>query len=156
MTKKLHQAIREIAREFVLDARRNKQPEFAIAVRELMGRAKDAGISTAGRTPAFCNAIRTKEFLEDGGLDEGLEIVRVDGPESKLSTTVVVHYRFRGAADPAARSDRSARVIHRDNDPLMRLQGVLKGAMREGAAAFLQELRRDRENEQADEGKRVA
>jgi hypothetical protein len=156
MAVKLHQAIREIAREFVSDARRKKQAEFAIAVRELMGRAKDAGISTAGRTPAFCNAIQTKEFLEDDGLDEGLEIVRVDGPESKLSTTVVVHYRFRGTDDRAARSDGSARVIDRDNDPLMRLRGVLKGAMREGAAAFLHELRRDKENEQAGKGKRVA
>ena len=153
---KLHEAIREIAREFVSDARRKKQAEFAIAVRELMGRAKDAGISTAGRTPAFCNAIQTKEFLKEDGQGEGLEIVRVEGPESKLSTTVVVHYRFRSAAYPAAGGDGSARVIDRDSDPLMRLRGVLKGAMREGAAAFLHELRRDKENEQADEGKRVA
>jgi hypothetical protein len=153
---KLHQAIREIAREFVSDARRKKQAEFAIAVRELMGRAKDAGISTAGRTPAFCSAIQTKEFLEDDRLDEGLEIVRVDGPESKRSTTVVVHYRFRGGADPAARSEGPARVIDRDNDPLMRLRGVLKGAMREGAAAFLRELRRDKEDEPGDDRERVA
>jgi hypothetical protein len=153
---KLHQSIRELAREYVSDARRRKQPEFAISVRELMGRAKDAGISTAGRTPAFCNAIQTKEFLHSDAADEALEVVRVDGPQSKLSTTVVVHYRFRRAADPAAGSDGSGRVIDPDNDPLLRLRGVLKGAMREGAAAFLHELRRDKEIEHAEEGKRVA
>jgi len=145
--------IRSIARTaFVIPAHRSSRMEFSIAVRELMNKAEASGISTVQRTPAFCTSIQTREFLQENAL----EILRVDGPASKRSTTVVVHYRFRGAADPPASSDGSARVIDRDHDPLMRLQGVLKGAMREGAAAFLHELRRDKENEQAGEGKRVA
>jgi hypothetical protein len=67
----------------------------------------------------------------------------------------VVHYRFRSLPHSSALFAGTSPVTA-SNDPLMRLRGALKGAMREGAAAFLHELRRDRENEQADEGKKVA
>lgn len=146
---RLHDEIRRIGEnEFVVPARDGGKAEFPIAVRDLITKAGSAGISTVGRVPAFCNAIQTREFLDA----HGLEVVRVEGPKSKLSTTVVVHYRFRNPTESIAGP------IRRDPpaDPLMRLRGVLKGAMREGAAAFLHELRRDKENEQADEGKRVA
>jgi hypothetical protein len=149
---KLHEQIRELAeREFVARSRSAGKTEFVIAVRDLMAKAQAAGISTSGRTPAFCNAIRTLDFLDENGL----EVSGVEGPQSKLSTTVVVHYRFRGVPHSrAGLADLSS--VAAPDDPLMRLRGVLKGAMREGAAAFLQELRRDKENEQHEEGKRVA
>ena len=44
-------------------------------------------------TPQVCNALRSDKFLRENGL----EITAVDGPPSKLSTTVVVHYRAVGA-----------------------------------------------------------
>src|SRR5579859_3698274 len=140
---KLHEQIRKLAeREFVARSRSAGNTEFAIAVRDLMAKAQAAGISTSGRTPAFCNAIRTLDFLDENGL----EVSGVEGPQSKLSTTVVVHYRFRGVPHSPARLAHQPPVTASD-DPLMRLRGVLKGAMREGAAAFLQELRRDREKQ---------
>lgn len=149
--KKLHEQIREIAeRDFIKHSRVAGKLEFGIAVRDLMAKAQAAGLSTSGRTPAFCKAIQTVDFLEDNGL----ELLKVEGPPSKVSTTVVVHYRFRDFAGHSAGLADLSPVA--PGDPLMRLRGVLKGAMREGAAAFLHELRRDGENEQAGEGKRVA
>jgi hypothetical protein len=149
---KLHKQIREIARrEFVEHSRSTGQSEFAIAVRDLMARAQAAGISTSGRTPAFCKAIRTLDFLDENGL----EVSGVEGPQSKLSTTVVVRYRFRSSPDSSAGLAHGL-PLTASEDPLMRLRGVLKGAMREGAAAFLRELRRDKEDERRDDGKKVA
>jgi hypothetical protein len=149
---RLHEQIRKIAeQDFVAHSRSAGKTEFAIAVRDLMAKAQAAGISTSGRTPAFCKAIQTIDFLDHSGL----ELLGVDGPKSKLSTTVVVRYRFRdlgkASTGPADLSPPTA-----SEDPLMRLRGVLKGAMREGAAAFLRELRRDKQDESARDGKRVA
>jgi hypothetical protein len=150
--KRLHEQIREIAeRDFVKNSRVAGKLEFVIAVRDLMAKAQAAGVSTLGRTPAFCKAIQTVDFLENNGL----ELSSVEGPPSKQSTTVVVHYRFRDLPDSSATSGNQSPVAA-SGDPLMRLRGVLKGAMREGAAAFLHELRRDKEDERANEGKRVA
>jgi hypothetical protein len=149
---KLHEQIRGIAeRDFIKHSRAAGKSEFVIAVRDLMAKAQAAGLSTSGRTPAFCKAIQTIDFLEDNGL----ELSSIEGPPSKQSTTVVVHYRFRNLPNSSARLAEPSPVASSE-DPLMRLRGVLKGAMREGAAAFLHELRRDRENEQHEEGKRVA
>ncbi len=143
----LHDEIREIAKlKFVSPAQRASKGTFQIAVKSLMREAEAAGVSTAGRVPAFCNSIRTRDFLDGNGVD----IVGIDGPQSGLGTKVVVHYRFRSVDNG---TDGLARL---EGDPLMRLRGVLKGAMREGAAAFLRELRRDKEDEPVDDGKKVA
>jgi hypothetical protein len=102
-----------------------------------MKAAEAEGISTAQRTPAFCNAIQTRDFLNEAGVER----LRIDGPGSKTSTTVVVWYRFRDAT-PSTSVERSKDPINSE-DPLLEIAGVLKGAIREGAAAFLRELRRD-------------
>ena len=138
----LHEEIRRIAgAKFVAAARRAHQTEFPIRVRDLMTEAEARGVSTAGRVPAFCNSIRTKSFLDIHQIEE----VRVEGPASKLSTTVIVYYRFR---NPSEAMDASTRLS--PEDPLLELSGVLRGAIREGASAFLRELRRDREPENRD------
>jgi len=132
----LHDEIRKIASsKFVLPAHQAHRGEFSIAVKALMKEAQNEGVSTAQRTPAFCTAIQTKEFLDDNEL----ELVRVEGPASKKSTTVVVWFRFRNGI----RGIYSASRPGSPEDPLLELSGVLRGAIREGAAAFLRELRRD-------------
>lgn len=134
---KLHDEIREIAKtKFVLPAHRSSQAEFSIAIKNLMREAEARGIATAQRVPAFCNAIQTREFLEANGID----ILRIDGPQSKKSTTVVVHYRLLHNQSSIQRASMTPEV-----DPLLELSGVLRGAIREGAAAFLKELRKDKE-----------
>lgn len=132
--------IRRIARTaFVIPAHRSSMTEFSIAVRELMNKAEASGISTVQRTPAFCMSIQTKEFLRENAL----EILRVDGPASKRSTTVVVHFRFRDQPLGVGESENPRVSIESPTDPLLELSGILRGAIREGAAAFVRELRRD-------------
>jgi hypothetical protein len=105
-----------------------------------MKQAEAEGMSTAQRTPAFCTAIQTRKFLEMNGL----KVVGVEGPASKKSTTVVVHYEF---VDHPAPSSSKHGQPYSTEDPLLELSGVLRGAIREGAAAFLSELRRDKEQD---------
>jgi hypothetical protein len=96
--------------------------------------------------------IRTSLESELFWVPLGRQLVSPKGQPDRVSTVLVF--------SPVREGKRSAmdagQVKHLSEDPLMRLRGVLKGAMREGAAAFLQELRRDRENEQHEEGKTVA
>ena len=134
----LHDEIRRIATEkFVHPAKQRGEREFSISVKALMRAAEAEGISTAQRTPAFCTAIQTREFYDAGGVD----VRRVEGPASKKSTTVVVWYRFRDVVPSAAVESSNGGMA--GEDPLLEIAGILKGAIREGAAAFLRELRRD-------------
>jgi hypothetical protein len=123
--------IRNIAtKKYVRPALRAGKTEFSIAVRDLMADARAEGISTVQRTPPFCTSIQTREFLEDNGL----EVVRVDGPEKKLSTTVVVHYRSRvigGAASPT-----ETVVVETPEERAKRLGNKLLGLMKEEIAAY--------------------
>jgi hypothetical protein len=109
-------------------------------VRDLMAKAQAEGILTTGRAPAFCKAIRTREFRDLNGIDE----VSVEGPASKQSTTVVVYYRFRNFSEHVSAPDAQVSV-EPPADPLLALSGILRGAIREGAAAFVRELRRDKD-----------
>lgn len=144
--------IRRIARsEFVIPAHRSSRMEFSIAVRELMNKAEASGISTVQRTPAFCTSIQTREFLQENAL----EILRVDGPASKRSTTVVVHFRFRDQPQRIGDAENPRESIESPTDPLLELSGLLRGAIREGAAAFVRELRRDKDPVQQPGNRRV-
>jgi hypothetical protein len=159
--KELHGKIRELAsRHFVVPARSTGTGDFCIAIRDLMKQAEREGISAVQRAPAFCRSIQTLEFLRQNRL----RIVRVDGPPSKLSTTVVIHYRREDeVVGPAAAqlsdqetpSERAYRLTEKlrklgkpevelGADPLLEISGILRGAIREGAAAFLKELRKDK------------
>ncbi|HEY4379209.1 MAG TPA: hypothetical protein VGN01_02620 [Acidobacteriaceae bacterium] len=146
----VHDEIRRIATErFVNRARDSGQKRFSIPIKALIELAEVEGMSTKQRTPAFCTAIQTGKFLKA----HGLRVESVDGPASKKSTTVVVHYvlddvqegQSQGRATPSSGDDAT-------RDPLLALRGVLRGAIREGAAAFLRELRRDAD-QRVDPGK---
>jgi hypothetical protein len=133
----VHEQIRRIAvQKFVTPALNSSQKQFSIPIKALMERAAVEGMSVAQRTPAFCTAIQTRKFLETNRL----KIISVDGPASKKSTTVVVHYGFE---DLSALLAKSPNPIQPTPDPLLALSGILRGAIREGAAAFVRELRRD-------------
>lgn len=148
----LHDEIRRIGgAKFVLPARQARREEFTIAVRDVMAQAQAEGMSTTGRAPAFCKAIRTREFRDANGIDE----VGVEGPASKQSTTVVVHYRFRHSSENVSAPDGQVSV-EVPEDPLLQLSGVLRGAIREGASAFLRELRRDKDTPEVAAGREDA
>ena len=135
--------IRTIARKrYVEPAIRSGKQEFSIGVKEMRDILIPMGFSAAN-TPQVCSAIQSERFLRDG--EKRLEIVAVDGPPSKQSTTVVVHYRIAGTspADRAmARSgpeDAEARAMH----VAQRIRGLLKEELAEygGGEAFLKWIR---------------
>ena len=137
----LHDEIRRIAKaKHVLPAVSAKREEFSIAVRDLMEEAEAEGISTIQRTPAFCRSIQTRSFLEDNGI----RIVKVDGPLSKLSTTVVVHYRVTA---PAIEALPPATEMETPEERAFRITERLRGLMKDeigahgGAEGYLRWVR---------------
>lgn len=125
-----------IGERYVLPALRSGDGKFTLRVREILDELEGKELPR-GRVPIVCQVLQSKKLLKQ----HGLVIDRVDGPPSKQSSTVVVHYRLA----QGVRSD--VRPIPNEEDPLLELRGVLRGAIREGAAAFLRELRRDKEAE---------
>jgi hypothetical protein len=84
--------------KFVRPALAAGKTRFSVAVKDVLKDLVAAGFPPAN-TPQVCTALRTKEFL----LQQGIEIESIDGPPSKMSTTVVYHYRVRNSgAEPAA------------------------------------------------------
>lgn len=143
-THKFSDQVRSVASDrYVKPALRAGQTSFAIKVRNVLDDLVPLGFPP-NNTPQVCNALRSEKFLRDNGL----EITSVDGPPSKLSTTVVVHYRkigkglaaqellsgaTSGAEDAAARAKRLADA----------LKGLLKEELKEhgGAEAFVRWVR---------------
>jgi len=135
--------IRTIARtRYVEPAIKSGKLEFSIGVKEMRDILIPMGFSAAN-TPQVCSAIQSERFLRGG--DKTLEIVAVDGPPSKQSTTVVVHYRVAGAS-PAGHAmaqssseDAEARAMR----VAQRIRGLLKEELAEygGGEAFLKWMR---------------
>jgi len=82
--------------KYVKPALQRGQVEFSIRVRDVLDDLRTEGFPS-GHTPQVCSALQTARFLRENGL----EIKSVDGPPSKMSTTVVYHYRV---AKPRAES----------------------------------------------------
>jgi len=93
------------------------------------------------RPRQFCTAPQEGAFLEE----KNLVLDYVEGPPSGNSTTVVLHFKVGGASAPSSSTGRRVipPITKMEPDPLLELQGILQGAISEGANAFLRELRRD-------------
>ena len=113
--------IRLHAREkYVLPARSRKETQVSIRAGDIV---RDLGL--VGRTPAVCNALKGKKFWQGNNL----RLIRVNGPKSGQSTTVVCTYEFVDAKS----------VSSRRNDPWLQLRGALKSVFAElgGGEAYL-------------------
>jgi len=122
--------------------------QFSIPVRDLLQHLETDGFP--GRnTPQVCSALQTSKFLRENGL----EIEGVDGPPSKMSTTVVVRYRV---ANTAVESDMNMDGLgNKRRDPRVespeewafrvteKARGLLKEELAEygGGEAFLRWVR---------------
>lgn len=124
-----------VEERYVFPAIRSGKLSFSVAVRDLMGVLQTMGFP-AKNWPQICTAIQTEKFLRANGL----EIESVDGPPSKLSTTVVVHYRVirsAGSARPSANvSDESDMPAEETPEAkALRLTGKLRGLLKDEIAA---------------------
>ena len=137
--------IREIVVErYVRPALQAGESHFSIPAREVLKLAESSEGFPRGRTPLVCEVLQGKKLLDQSGL----EIERVEGPPSKQSRRVVVHYRVlhnlsRGevTAEPAVKED-SAAWAKRLTD---KLRGLLKEELAEygGAEGFMKWVRSD-------------
>src|SRR5258708_1483349 len=86
----LSDQVRALARaKYVHPAMLAGRRQFSIPVKDLL-QALEADGFPGRNTPQVCSALQTSKFLRENGL----EIEGVDGPPSKMSTTVVVRYRL--------------------------------------------------------------
>jgi hypothetical protein len=155
--------VRAVALEKYLGpALRAGKKQFSVAVKDVLQDLVAQGFPP-GNTPQVCTALRKKEFLRE----HGLEIAGVDGPPSKMSTTVVVRYRL---ANRGLQSNQNANLMERTTAPegegmdhgqetpeewAHRLTGKLFGLMKDefaafgGGEAFLRWVRSEDEDEAA-------
>lgn len=130
----LSDKVRSIARDrYVKAARHSGKNEFSIRVRDMLDALVPFGFP-AGNTKQVCDALGSQKFTRENHL----AIVKIDGPPSKKSTTVVVKYRFLpedegtnqvpSGSVSAASEDAKARA--------KRLTDGLRGLLREELAEY--------------------
>jgi hypothetical protein len=113
--------IRSYGREkYVQPARHKQAKRFAIRAGDVV-----RDLRLAGRTPAVCSALKSRQFLQHNGL----RLVETAGPKSGMSTTVVYTYEFLD----------EVRTPPPQEDPWLRLRGALKDVFAEvgGGESYL-------------------
>jgi hypothetical protein len=151
----LSDQVRAVAKDRYVDpALKSGQHIFSIKVRSVLDELAPLGFP-ANSTPLVCDALQSKRFLGDNGL----EILEVEGPPSKKSTTVVVRYRVADQARAVSKKNMLTGQGHLGyEEPSARarrlseaLRGLLKEEMREhgGSESFMRWIRSDDEKEKA-------
>jgi hypothetical protein len=117
---------------------------LSIRARDVLKDAEASEDFPRGRTPLICNVLQSNKLLSEAGL----ELDRVEGPPSRQSRTVVVHYRVAGparaAADPERVRETPAERAHRLTE---KLRGLMKDEITAhgGAEGFIRWVRSDEE-----------
>jgi hypothetical protein len=135
---------------FVRPALKAGKNRLSIGVKDVLNDA-EMGDFPRFRTPVICQALLGNKLLTQ----YGLEIESVDGPPSKLSRKVVVHYRVvhgASASAPLAPPEQKSPVAE---DPAARakrltekLRGLLKKELAEygGAEGFMRWVRSEEDD----------
>jgi hypothetical protein len=122
--------------KFVRPALAAGKVRFSVAVKDVLKDLVADGFPPAN-TPQVCSALRAKEFLRE----QGIEIESVDGPPSKMSTTVVYHYRVVNPQTDSASSQTEAKktsesVGENPDARIERLVNGLRGLLKDEMAAY--------------------
>ena len=128
----------------LLVSERYVQPAMKLGSERLSIRVKDilkdvAGDPDArGRTPAICEVLQGNKLLRENDL----EIEGVEGPPSKQSTTVVVHYRilhpgqWAGDAHAGKRAQAAVAPAETPKERARRLTNRMAGLLKDEMAAY--------------------
>jgi len=146
--------VRAVALEKYLGpALRAGKKQFSVAVKDVLQDLVAQGFP-AGNTPQVCTALRKEAFLRE----HGIEIESIEGPPSKMSTTVVFHYRVARPGTQLASGENPSDGMQagvNQEDPSARafrltekLRGLLKEELAEygGGEAFLRWMRSEDED----------
>lgn len=154
MTQGSSNQVRAVALEKYFEpALRAGKKQFSVAVRDVLQDLVAQGFPPSN-TPQICTALRKQAFLRE----HGIEIEHIEGPPSKMSTTVVYHYRALrpGPTSDAKRNQiENAQADPNQEDPSARafrltekLRGLLKEELAEygGGEAFVRWIRSEDED----------
>jgi hypothetical protein len=122
---------------------------FSIAVKDIMRDLESRGFPRSNY-PQVCTSLKTQKFLRENSL----EIEKIEGPPSGLSTTVVIHYRVAEpeSASPGPSGSATDLKPGTEEDSAARAKrlvdgifGLLKEELAEfgGGEAFLRWVRSD-------------
>jgi hypothetical protein len=144
----LSDQVRAVAlKKYVQPAIRAGKTRISVAARDLMDDLRPRGFPNKN-WHQLCSAIQAEKFLRANGL----EIEGVDGPPSKTSSTVVVHFRVAGASESGIENPPNEQVVVAPTDETpeewaRRLTGKLDGLLKEelkeygGGEAFIRWVR---------------
>ncbi len=130
----LSDKIRLIVKEqYVRPALKLGSERLSISVRDIL-KDVEGDASARGRTPAICEVLQGNKLLRENGL----EIEGVDGPPSKQSTTVVVHYRILPEALVAGWrvAGKDAVPVETPKERARRLTNKMAGLLKDELAAY--------------------
>lgn len=132
----LSDKIRLLVRErYIQPAVKLGSERLSIRVKDVLKDVADDA-SARGRTPAICEVLQGNKLLRENGL----EIEGVEGPPSKQSTTVVVHYRILHPGSWAgAHADKKHPLSKSEETPkerARRLTGKMAGLLKDEMAAY--------------------
>lgn len=145
-----------VIEKYVKPALNAGNTKLSIRARDVLKDAEATEDFPRGRTPLICNVLQSNKLLSEAGL----ELDRVEGPPSRQSRTVVVHYRVvkSDRTETEAFSGDSSRERGVAEDPAERakrltekLRGLLKEELAEygGAEGFMRWVRSDEEDDAA-------
>lgn len=153
----LSDQVRAVALEkYVQPAILAGKTQFSVAVRDVMKHLKDEGFPPKN-WPQVCTALQAERFLRTNGL----EIESVDGPPSKMSSTVVFRYRVANQSmHPVARENSLSKgeiapAGESPEDWALRVSEKMRGLLKEelaeygGGEAFLRWIRSEENEENA-------
>ena len=152
----LSDQVRSVAlNKYVQPAIRAGKTRISVAARDLMDDLRPHGFPDKN-WHQICSAIQAEKFLRANGL----EIEGVDGPPSKTSSTVVVHYRIAGSGGASFEKTPSGQGVavgggETPEEWAHRMTGKLSGLLKEefaafgGGEAFLRWVRSEDEEDEA-------
>lgn len=128
--------VRDVAlANYVQPALAAGKSRFTVAVKDVLRDLVAIGFPL-GNTPQVCTALRKETFLRE----HGIEIESIDGPPSKMSTTVIYHYRVARPAHhaQAQQTQRSASAANAETPEAraFRLTEGLRGLLKDEMAAY--------------------
>jgi hypothetical protein len=142
MSKGSSEKVREVAGRIYIRPARNRRELVDIRVGDMQNLLRTEDFPSA-HINQICTSLESDKFWRP----LGLQMLTPKGQPRRVDTV----FRFAFIDHP--------KNLVRDgvvSDPLMELSGILRGAIREGASAFLRELRRDKEPQQANSGEESA
>lgn len=131
MSTGLSEKVRGLAKsKYIAEAASTRKHAFEIRVRDVITELQKMGVPPT-YTPQICSALQTRRFLTENGL----QIESVDGPPSKVSPTVVIHYRFLDPEKSAAAAPAAAMPAESPEERAQRLTEKLRGLLKDEIAA---------------------